>query len=173
MRLIARRMDEDAHSHAERLTRQLEQETAFKNVEPFLKRMCMEGWAVVWRTNVLHHCDRARQISTRELDPHVFPDEVDWTTRHAFSGAYDLPRRGSGLEKLLGHMNRSREGRVGPGVGPPLESRLFSRAFSCPTARCFTGGASNVLATLGALATCQPKARGVVAMIRCPEAAPG
>jgi len=62
-------------------------------------------------------------ISTRELDPHVFPDEVDWTTRHAFSGAYDLPRRGCGLEKLLGQMNRSREGRVGSRVGSPLESR--------------------------------------------------
>ena len=91
-------------------------------------------------------------ISTRELDPHVFPDEVDWTTRHALSGAYDLPRRGRGLEKLLRHMNRGREARV----GPPIESRLFSRAFSCPTARCFTGGDSKVLVTLGALATYQP-----------------
>ena len=107
---------------------------------------------MVWWTNVLHHGNRARQISTRELDPHVFPDEVDWITRHAFSGADDLPRRGCGLEKLFRHMNRSREARV----GTPIESRLFSRAFSWLTARCFTDGDSNVLATLGALATYQP-----------------
>jgi len=103
----------------------------------------MEGRAVVWWSKVLHYGDGARQVSTRELDPHVFPDEVDWTTRHAFSRAYDLPRRGCGLEKLLRHVNRSREARV----GPPIESRLFSRAFSCPTSRCFTSGDSDVLAT--------------------------
>ena len=39
----------------------------------------MEGRAVVWWSKVLHYGDGARQVSTRELDPHVFPDEVDWT----------------------------------------------------------------------------------------------
>jgi hypothetical protein len=36
-------MDEVAYSHTEGLTCQLEQKAAFKNVKPFLKRMCMEG----------------------------------------------------------------------------------------------------------------------------------
>src|SRR5262245_34738268 len=99
-----------------------------------------------------------RQISTRELDPHVFPDEVDWTTRHAFSGAYDLPRRGCGLEKLLGHMNRSREGRVVEkvGSGPRWSPDFFREPSRAPLRDVFTGGVSNVLATLGALATYLP-----------------
>ena len=36
-----------------------------------------------------------------ELNPHLLPDEADWTTGHALSGADDLLRRGSGLERLL------------------------------------------------------------------------
>jgi hypothetical protein len=36
-----------------------------------------------------------------EFNPHLLPDEADWTTGHALSGADDLLRRGSGLESLL------------------------------------------------------------------------
>ena len=61
---------------------------------------------MVWWTNVLHHRDGATQISPRELNPHLLPDEADWTTGHALSGADDLLERGNGLERLLRHMNR-------------------------------------------------------------------
>jgi len=61
---------------------------------------------MAWWSNILQHGDGARPISTREFDPHVFPNEVDWTTRDAFSGAYNALRRGCGLERLFRHMNR-------------------------------------------------------------------
>jgi len=83
-------------------------------------------------------------ISTRELDPHVFPDEVDWTTRHAFSGAYDLPRRGCGLEKLLRHMNRGREARAGPSI----ESRLFFESLLVPPLRDVSPAATVIFSRL-------------------------
>ena len=38
---------------------------------------------MVWWTNILHHRDGVPQISTRELDPHVFPNEVK---NHAVQG---------------------------------------------------------------------------------------
>ena len=129
----------------------------------------MEGRAVVWWTNLLHQCNRARQISTRELDPHLFPDEVDWTTRHAFSGAYDLPRRGCGLEKLLRHMNRGREARV----GTPIESRLFFESLLVPPLRDVSPAATVICSRLWVpWRPINPKTRAVVAMIRCPEASP-
>jgi len=53
-----------------------------------LKGMCVEGRSMFWWSNVLYYGDGAWQVSTRELDPHVFPNEVDWTIRHAVSGAY-------------------------------------------------------------------------------------
>ena len=82
----------------------------------------MKGRPVVWWSNVLHHGDGARQISTRVLDPHVFPDEVDWTTCHAFSGAYNPLRRECGLKRLLRHKNRVLRDTV-DGV------KIFSEAF--------------------------------------------
>ena len=104
----------------------------------------MEGRAVVWWSKVLHYGDGARQVSTRELDPHVFPDEVDWTTRHAFSRAYDLPRRGCGLEKLLRHMNRGREARAGPSI----ESRLFFESLLVPPLRDVSPAATVIFSRL-------------------------
>jgi len=79
---------------------------------------------MLWWSNVLEHGDGARQISTRELDPHVFSGEVDWTTRHAFSGAYNPLRRGCGIGRAAQTCESCTSiDRVGS--LPPMESRSF------------------------------------------------
>ena len=105
VRFIARRINEVTHVHAEEDV-PARTKGAFENVEPFLKTMCMERRAMVWRRNVLQDGDGARQISPASLTHISFPNlSLDRTTRHAFSGAYDPLRGGCGLKRLVGHGN--------------------------------------------------------------------